>query len=305
MSELLNYLPLFLVLATLVTGMLWGHDRFRRRPQRLAAAAALDERTLMRLGVRPTKARAALLADPPAMEWGGSFFPLLALVLVVRSFLFEPFVIPSGSMLPTLEVGDYILVNKYRYGLRLPVLGTKVVSLGEPERGDVMVFYPPHLDSYYIKRVVGLPGDFVRYDNRTLFINGERVSLEAQVMGTDGLERFIETLGPVTHEIQYEAGRGAGCRSGACPRMPIWYLATTGTAAPIPAAGATSRKPTSSRQAVAIWMHKAPGLALRVFAVMELLSDAGSAAGGDGGPAAALGLPLHEPRAFGSCAYPP
>ena len=71
-------------------------------------------------------------------------------------------------MLPTLEVGDYILVNKYRYGLRLPVLGTKVVSLGEPERGDVMVFYPPHLDSYYIKRVVGLPGDFVRYDNRTL-----------------------------------------------------------------------------------------------------------------------------------------
>ena len=80
-------------------------------------------------------------------------------MLVVRSFLFEPFVIPSGSMLPTLEVGDYILVNKYRYGLRLPVLGTKVLSLGAPARGDVMVFYPPHLDVYYIKRVVGLPGD--------------------------------------------------------------------------------------------------------------------------------------------------
>ena len=140
--------------------------------------------------VRPTR-RLELRFWPIPRPWSGrQLFPLLALVLVVRSFLFEPFVIPSGSMLPTLEVGDYILVNKYRYGLRLPA-GTKVVSLGD-RAGRRHGVLSTHLDSYYIKRVVGLPGDFVRYDNRTLFINGERVSLEAQAwepMGSSALSK--------------------------------------------------------------------------------------------------------------------
>ncbi len=266
MSELLNYLPLFLVLATLVTGALWGHDRLRRRPKRLAAAAALDERTpTAARGPAYEKARAALLADPPTMEWGGSFFPLLALVLVVRSFLFEPFVIPSGSMLPTLEVGDYILVNKYRYGLRLPVLGTKVLSVGAPARGDVMVFYPPHLDVYYIKRVVGLPGDLIRYDNRSLFINGERVALEAQGMGTDGLERFLETLGPVTHEIQYEPDRGRRAQEWRVPADAFLVFGDNRDRSADSRSWGYVPEANVIGQAVAIWMHKAPGLALPRF----------------------------------------
>ncbi|MEE8056288.1 MAG: signal peptidase I [Pseudomonadales bacterium] len=108
-------------------------------------------------------------------EYAKSFFPVLAIVLVLRSFVVEPFQIPSGSMVPTLLVGDYILVNKYTFGLRLPVLGTKMVEMDEPKRGDVMVFFPPHTDVYFIKRVIGLPGDQVTYRNKQLTINGEEV----------------------------------------------------------------------------------------------------------------------------------
>ena len=93
---------------------------------------------------------------------------------MLRSFLVEPFQIPSSSMVPTLQVGDYILVNKFTYGIRLPVLRTKVMSVNEPQRGDVMVFFPPHMnDTYFIKRVVGLPGDTVTYRNKRLYVNGE------------------------------------------------------------------------------------------------------------------------------------
>lgn len=106
-------------------------------------------------------------------EYAKSFFPVLGLVLVLRSFIIEPFQIPTGSMIPTLLVGDYILVNKYSYGLRLPVLGTKILDVNDPKRGEVMVFFPPHKDDYFIKRVIGLPGDTIGYKNKTLYINGE------------------------------------------------------------------------------------------------------------------------------------
>ena len=97
--------------------------------------------------------------DPGLVEYSKSFFPILLAVLVFRSFLIEPFQIPTGSMIPSLNVGDYILVNKYSYGIRLPVIGTKVIDIGEPQRGDVMVFIPPHDPVYYVKRVAGLPGE--------------------------------------------------------------------------------------------------------------------------------------------------
>ena len=110
------------------------------------------------------------------VEYARSFFPVLAVVLVLRSFLYEPFQIPSSSMVPTLEVGDYILVNKFSYGLRLPVTRTKILDVGGPERGDVMVFFPPHQnDTYYINRVIGIPGDRVAYRNKQLLVNGEPV----------------------------------------------------------------------------------------------------------------------------------
>jgi signal peptidase I len=123
-----------------------------------------------------SKQRAADAKDPWWVEYGASFFPVILLVFVLRSFIVEPFKIPSGSMIPTLLVGDFILVNKFTYGIRLPVIHKKIIDVGQPQRGDVMVFrYPedPSLD--YIKRVVGIPGDKVAYQNKRLTINGQPV----------------------------------------------------------------------------------------------------------------------------------
>ena len=120
------------------------------------------------------KRRAPDAKDPWWVEYGASFFPVILLVFVLRSFVVEPFKIPSGSMIPTLEVGDFILVNKYTYGIRLPVLNKKIIDINSPQRGDVMVFrYPedPSLD--YIKRVIGVPGDKIAYQNKKLTINGK------------------------------------------------------------------------------------------------------------------------------------
>jgi signal peptidase I len=125
------------------------------------------------------KLRAKNAKEPLWVEWGAGFFPVILIVFVLRSFLFEPFKIPSGSMIPTLRVGDFILVNKYTYGIRLPVINKKIIDMNDPQRGDVMVFrYPedPSLD--YIKRVVGLPGDTITYQNKRLSINGEPVPTE-------------------------------------------------------------------------------------------------------------------------------
>jgi signal peptidase I len=135
-------------------------------------------------------------------EYARSFFPVLLAVLVLRSFLFEPFQIPSASMVPTLQIGDYILVNKFTYGLRLPVLGTKIVEIDKPKRGDVMVFFPPHKHIYFIKRVIGLPGDQVTYKNKQLYINGEIVP--QQIIAEQTWERpptrlFNEKIGDVNH----------------------------------------------------------------------------------------------------------
>ncbi|MBK8320934.1 MAG: signal peptidase I [Betaproteobacteria bacterium] len=124
------------------------------------------------------KLRAKDAKEPLWVEWGASFFPVILIVFVLRSFLFEPFKIPSGSMIPTLLVGDFILVNKFTYGIRLPVINKKIIDINLPQRGDVMVFrYPedPSLD--YIKRVVGLPGDTVAYQNKRLTINGQVVEV--------------------------------------------------------------------------------------------------------------------------------
>ena len=145
------------------------------------------------------------------MEYGGSFFPVILAVFLLRSFLVEPFKIPSGSMIPTLLVGDFILVNKYTYGVRIPVINKKVIDVGTPQRGDVMVFrWPvdPKLD--YIKRVIGLPGDKIVYRNKKLTINGQEI---AQKKTDDYLDkdrlfytpRFVENLGKVEHKILIEA----------------------------------------------------------------------------------------------------
>ncbi len=147
-----------------------------------------------------------LLLEPWWIEYPKAFFPVLALVLVLRSFLVEPFKIPSGSMIPTLNVGDYILVNKFAYGFRLPVIGTEVVPVGLPERGDVMVFkYPENPRINYIKRVVGLPGDTIRYEAKRLYINGEEMPQElvAQLPPlTPQKKIYTEDFSGISHNIQ-------------------------------------------------------------------------------------------------------
>lgn len=136
------------------------------------------------------------------VDYSRSFFPVLLFVLIIRSFVFEPFRIPSGSMMPTLLQGDFIFVKKYSYGLRLPVSETKVLETGAPERGDVIVFRLPQDPSVnYIKRVVGLPGDEVRYERHRLYINGEEIPLEQHPEATREDPRFVEQLGDREHEI--------------------------------------------------------------------------------------------------------
>ena len=144
--------------------------------------------------------------EPPQwVEFPRSFFPVLVVVLILRSFLVEPFKIPSGSMMPTLLVGDYILVNKYAYGLRLPILGNQIVPIGEPKTGDIMVFkYPEKPSINYIKRVVGVPGDEVRYQNKTVYINGQKVEQEFEAQfppSQPEVKIYNESLGEVNHSI--------------------------------------------------------------------------------------------------------
>lgn len=119
--------------------------------------------------------------EPWYLDYARSFFPVILIVFALRSFVVEPFRIPSQSMLPTLEVGDFLLVNKYRYDLRLPIIHTKLLEIGNPQRGDIMVFrYPPNPSVNYIKRVIGLPGDTIEYKNKKLYVNGELVDAIAE-----------------------------------------------------------------------------------------------------------------------------
>jgi signal peptidase I len=156
--------------------------------------------------------------EPWWIEYPKSFFPVILIVFVLRSFLVEPFKIPSGSMIPTLLVGDFILVNKFTYGIRLPVINLKVVDIGEPERGDVMVFrYPEDTSVDYIKRVVGLPGDKVAYQNKRLAINGREVPLQAagDYLLKDKIQylnQYTEMLGKVRHTILLDQSEPAALR---------------------------------------------------------------------------------------------
>lgn len=136
------------------------------------------------------------------VEYARSFLPVLLFVLVIRSFVFEPFRIPSGSMMPTLLDGDFIFVKKYSYGLRLPVTETKIIETGQPKRGDVVVFRLPSEPSInYIKRVIGLPGDEVRFERQRLTINGVRVDLQASGEDHDGIPVYRENLDGREHEM--------------------------------------------------------------------------------------------------------
>ncbi|MGH8195461.1 MAG: signal peptidase I [Woeseiaceae bacterium] len=194
-------LALILTVLTVLSGAIVAIDRFvLRKPGQDAGADAGSNRAVSTL-----------------VDYSRSFFPVLLFVLVIRSFVFEPFRIPSGSMRPTLVQGDYIFVTKYSYGLRLPVVDKKIIETGEPERGDVVVFRLPSDPSInYIKRVVGLPGDTVVYRDHQLTVNGERVPLWPATDDAEGdtlLSRYVEDLGGHEHSILL-AGPGNSSREG-------------------------------------------------------------------------------------------
>ncbi len=212
---------LILFVLLVVTGIVWSLDRFSLRHKRAARVAqelelarpswtSLSEQERL---ARQEQIQAEFGKMPWWVEYGVSFFPVILFVFVLRSFIVEPFRIPSGSMLPTLQSGDLILVNKFTYGLRLPVVDTKVIPIGEPKRGDVMVFrYPVDPSVDYIKRVVGLPGDQVAYLDKKLYINGKEVPRKAdgQYFEPDRVAytaQFIETLGDKPHKILLDERR--------------------------------------------------------------------------------------------------
>ncbi len=217
---------LLLFLATVVTGLYWLAERFYFLPQRQLAAAALEAQAVSRkaeltkLGIEKvdgdvSEAKKNLLAQPWWLDWTAGLFPMIIAVFLLRSFLFEPFKIPSGSMIPTLQIGDLILVNKFHYGIRLPVINTKITDGNAPQRGDVMVFrYPPKPSLDYIKRVVGVPGDEVAYLNKRLTINGKPVDTSAlpEFFDEDTMryfKQFEETVGERKHGVLNDDSRPA------------------------------------------------------------------------------------------------
>ena len=217
MNEFTVDFPLILLCLVFSSGLLWLLDSLFLAPGRKRIASALQAQ-YPRWDVEGSPDAgsyqlrvAAKAREPVLVEYARSFFPVLLVVFVLRSFLVEPFQIPSSSMVPTLEVGDYILVNKYTYGIRLPVIRTKVLALNNPQRGDVVVFFPPHMnDTYFIKRVVGLPGDTVEYRNKQIFVNGEWVEREPAAEQFAQSSHNItgrESLGESEHLMQVDTRR--------------------------------------------------------------------------------------------------
>jgi len=197
--------PTILFFLTLGTGFIWAVDAliFSRRRHDRAENEAPDEQE-------------AILKEPWMVEMARSFFPIILSVLLLRSLLVEPFRIPSNSMMPTLLTGDVILVNKYKYGIRLPVINQKVIDLCSPQRGDVAVFlYPKDPSTDYIKRVIGVGGDRIEYRDKMLYINGKRLAYShvgdnigvGSGIGMSGAKVRREGIGDVSHEVLVEHRR--------------------------------------------------------------------------------------------------
>ena len=215
-----------LFMASAVTGVYWLAERFYFLPARQAAVrrlqeadeqrrAGLEKQGISRVDGDVAQAAEDILAQPWWLDWTAGLFPVIISVFFLRSFIVEPFKIPSGSMIPTLLVGDLILVNKFHYGLRLPVLNAKITEGEKPQRGDVMVFrYPPRPSLDYIKRVVGVPGDTVAYLNKRLTVNGQAVPTESvpEFFDEDAMryfKQYEEKFGTQSHRVLNDEQRPA------------------------------------------------------------------------------------------------
>ncbi|MCP5142408.1 MAG: signal peptidase I [Chromatiales bacterium] len=199
--------PTILTLACLITGVIWGIDAWLLAPKRQQLAQSADADEVV---------RAKATREPVIVEYARAFFPVILIVLLLRSFLVEPFRIPSGSMMPTLLVGDFIMVNKFTYGIRLPVINRKVIDLGAPERGDIAVFrFPLDPTTDYIKRVVGVPGDRIGYYRKVLYVNGQPQKLDdkgvyegyGSGIRMSGARIASEQLGDVRHDVLIDLRR--------------------------------------------------------------------------------------------------
>ena len=266
-----------LVLVSLVAfcGALWLLDNFFIKKTRLAAV----ENYTRKQAKDRSKEEIAIaieeyLKEPLIIEYAKSFFPVLLIVLVLRSFLVEPFQIPTGSMIPTLNVGDFILVNKYAYGVRLPIIGTKIIQVKDPDRGEVIVFVPPHENKYYIKRVIGLPGDTVRYEDKTLFINGELISkdyvesimIQTSIGDLPGV-LYSETINGVEHATQNidAVGRQRTRTNSVIPNGHYFMMGDNRDNSSDSRVWGTVPNEDIVGKAIAVWMHKEPGLHLPTF----------------------------------------
>lgn len=236
-----------LTIATLVAFLIWLADLGYR------AIAT-------RMGRTPSESRMVVV------EYARSLLPALVLIVLVRGFLYEPYQIPSGSMVPTLEIGDFVLVNKHTYGVRLPVLGTKVFDVDAPERGDVMVFVPPHDDRYFIKRVVGLPGDRVVYVNKSLYLNGERVS-QRLIERQGSVQAFEEVLGEEAHQIHASGHRPPRMRrEWTVPAGHFFVMGDNRDFSQDSRAWGFVKEDKVVGKAIAIWAHKDAGWNWPTFA---------------------------------------
>lgn len=253
--------PLILVVATAVTGLIWLLEVYYLRARRTAVQKEnLEQKVNGASDIEPKQ--------PVLVEYAISFFPVLAIVLVFRSFLFEPFQIPSGSMIPTLKVGDFILVNKHHYGIRLPVLGTKIFDLEKPKNGEVMVFIPPHRDDYFIKRVVGIPGDRVRYQDKIIYINGKK---QTQTFVTQvpaefpQALRYRERLGEIEHMIQRDTFKQTRIDEWVIPEDFYFVLGDNRDQSSDSRYWGLVSEEDIVGKAILVWMHKNPGISLPTF----------------------------------------
>ncbi len=268
--------PLVLSWTVLVCGAVWLLDVLILRPRRLALADSIRQGDHTEADIDRS------LREPILVEYARSFFPVLLLVLVLRSFLAEPYQIPSESMVPTLAVGDFVLVNKYAYGLRLPVIKTKIVDVGAPARGDIMVFVPPHDRRSFIKRVIGLPGDKVRYENKALYINGERVGYEFEEEfmlqlpgGRLRVRAYIESLDGRDHSIYRYPRRNDGApKEWLVPENAYFMMGDNRGRSEDSRAWGFAEESNIVGKAVAVWMHKEPGWHLPTFARNRWLTQA-------------------------------
>jgi signal peptidase I len=259
-----------LVSLTFAAGVIWAIDRLFLLPGR----KQLLEKTMASQAVtaaptgRSTELQEKILKEPVVVEYAISFFPVLLVVLVLRSFIIEPYQIPSGSMIPTLEIGDFILVNKYSYGIRLPVIGTKVFDMDEPRRGEIMVFIPPHEDRYFIKRVVGTPGDTIRYEDKVIYVNGERQDqkfIARLPVSNPSFMVFEEELGGIKHQIHRDLMKDSSSREWVIPEGYYFMMGDNRDRSSDSRMWGMVPEENIRGKAVAIWMHKPPGLQLPEF----------------------------------------